>query len=49
MTMNESLERHQAFNEILKLMNSNKNFMNSALFDEIVKLALERQEITKYK
>ena len=47
MTMNEPLQRHQALNEVLKLMNSNKDFMNFGLFDEIVKLALERQEITK--
>lgn len=47
MTTNESLERHQAFNEVLKLMNSNKDFMNFGLFDEVVKLALNQQEETK--
>jgi len=42
MTVETSLEKHQAFNEVLKLMNRNKELMNSKLFDEIVELAIQQ-------
>ena len=42
MTVEASLEKHQAFNEVLKLMNSSNDLMNSKLFDEIVKLSIQQ-------
>jgi len=47
MTVKASLEKHQAFNEVLKLMNRNKELMNSKLFDEILKLAIQQGEQTQ--
>jgi hypothetical protein len=47
MTVKASIEKHQAFNEVLKLMNRNKELMNSKLFDEIVKLAIQQGEQTQ--
>ena len=35
MTVEASLEKHQAFNQVLKLMNSSNDLMNSNLFDQI--------------
>ena len=42
MTVEASLEKHQAFNEVLKLMNSSNDLMNSKLFDEIVELSIQQ-------
>jgi len=47
MTVEASLEKHQAFNDILKLMNSSKDLMNSNLFDEIVELSIQQGEQTQ--
>ena len=47
MTVEASLEKHQAFNDILKLMNSSKGLMNSKLFDEIVELSIQQGEQTQ--
>jgi hypothetical protein len=47
MTVKASIEKHQAFNEVLKLMNRNKELMNSKLFDEIVELARQQGEQTQ--
>ena len=47
MTVKASIEKHQAFNEVLKLMNRNKELMNSKLFDEIVELAIQQGEQTQ--
>jgi hypothetical protein len=47
MTVEASLEKHQAFNEVLKLMNSSKDLMNSKLFDEIVELSIQQGEQTQ--
>ena len=42
MTVEASLEKHQAFNEVLKLMNSSNDLMNSKLFDQIVELSIQQ-------
>ncbi len=47
MTVEASLEKHQAFNEVLKLMNSSKDLMNSELFDEIVELSIQQGKETQ--
>ena len=47
MTVEASLEKHQAFNDILKLMNSSKDLMNSNLFDEIVELSIQQGKQTQ--
>ena len=47
MTVKASIEKHQAFNEILKLMNSSRELMNSKLFDEIVELSIQQGEETQ--
>jgi hypothetical protein len=47
MTVKASIEKHQAFNEVLKLMNRNKELMNSKLFDEVVELARQQGEQTQ--
>ncbi len=47
MTVKASIEKHQAFNEVLKLMNRNKDLMNSKLFDEIVELSIQQGEQTQ--
>ena len=47
MTVEASLEKHQAFNQVLKLMNSSKDLMNSKLFDNIVELSMQQGEETQ--
>ena len=47
MTIEASLEKHQAFNEVLKLMNSSKDLMNSKLFDNIVELSIQQGKQTQ--
>ena len=47
MTVEASLEKHQAFNEVLKLMNSSKDLMNSKLFDNIVELSMQQADQTQ--
>ena len=47
MTIESSLEKNQAFNEVLKLMNSSKDLMNSKLFDNIVAMAMQQAEETQ--
>ena len=47
MTVEASLEKNQAFNDILKLMNSSKDLMNSNLFDEIVELSIQQGKQTQ--
>ena len=47
MTIESSLEKHQAFNEVLKLMNSSKDLMNSKLFDNIVELSIQQGKQTQ--
>ena len=47
MTVEASLEKHQAFNDILKLMNSSKDLMNSNLFDEVVELSIQQGKQTQ--
>jgi len=47
MTVEASLEKHQAFNEVLKLMNSSNDLMNSNLFDQIVELSIQQGKQTQ--
>ena len=47
MTIEASLEKHQAFNEVLKLMNSSNDLMNSKLFDQIVELSIQQGKQTQ--
>ena len=47
MTVEASLEKHQAFNEVLKLMNSSNDLMNSKLFDQIVELSIQQGKQTQ--
>ena len=46
MTFMESASRHEAFNEVLYLMNSKRELYNSELFDAIYNLAIKQGEIT---
>jgi len=47
MTVEASLEKHQAFNQVLKLMNSSNDLMNSNLFDQIVELSIQQGKETQ--
>tara|TARA_B110000967_G_scaffold181020_1_gene197799 strand:- start:329 stop:508 length:180 start_codon:yes stop_codon:yes gene_type:complete len=47
MTVKASIEKHQAFNEVLKLMNSSEDLMNSKLFNEIVELTKQQADQTQ--
>jgi len=46
MTFMESASRHEAFNEILYLMNSNRELYNSELFDAVYNKAIKQGEVT---
>lgn len=45
MTFLESASKHEAFNEVLTLINSKPEFRNSELFDQIYNLAIKQGQI----
>ena len=47
MTFTESVHKHEAFNDILQLMNSDKKFRNEELFDAVYQLAFKQGEMSE--
>ena len=46
MTFLESASKHEAFNDVLSLMNSKEEFRNPELFNAVYQLAIKQGETT---